>query len=39
MAPMGLNEDVVDLFEIDDANLVAHGLNEGGHERVSPTIL
>jgi len=28
MAPVGLNEDVVDLFEIDDAHLVAHGFDQ-----------
>ena len=31
----GLNEHAVDLFEIDDAGLVAHGLDQGGEAEVS----
>ena len=31
---MGLNKDPVDLFQIDDAGLVADRLDEGGHAQV-----
>ena len=33
-SPMGLNKDPVDLFQIDDAGLVADRLDEGGHAQV-----
>jgi hypothetical protein len=35
IAPVGLNEHTVDLFEIDDAHLIAHGLNEGGQTEIA----
>jgi len=30
-SPVGLDEDAVDLFEVDDAGLVAHGFDQAAH--------
>jgi hypothetical protein len=35
ISPVGLNEDVVDLFEVDGADLVAHGLDERAQAEIA----